>query len=167
MPGFENNEAVSKNRKGSWLTVSVIAALAFLFAFGEVSATNINISCSIDSISPKAKSGIFCEYPEVCPEFPGGTNKMINYLRSQIRYTDEMRDKCVQGRVIVQFVVEADGLITHVKVMRGIEPTYDKEALRVVKSMPKWKPGTMYGKKVRFKYTVPVVFGMQQSNNKK
>lgn len=98
---------------------------------------------------------------EFMPEFPGGTSALMKYLSSNIKYPVMSQEIGSQGRVIVQFVVDKDGTITTPVVVRGIDAYLDKEALRVISAMPKWKPGTQNGKKVRVKYTVPVVFKLQ------
>ena len=96
------------------------------------------------------------------PEFPGGQAALMKYLNSSIKYPQVAQDNGIQGRVITQFVVEKDGSITDVQVVKGADPSLDKEAIRVVKAMPSWKPGQQQGKKVRVRYTLPVVFRLQQ-----
>lgn len=98
---------------------------------------------------------------EVMPEFPGGISALMKYLNSNIKYPTICQETGVQGKVIVQFVVDKDGAITNPVVVRGIDPYLDKEALRVINNMPKWKSGMQNGKKVRVKYTLPVVFRLQ------
>ncbi len=98
---------------------------------------------------------------ETMPEFPGGMGALMKYLGKNIKYPTIAQENGVQGRVIVQFVVNKDGSIVDPVVVRSVDPYLDKEALRVIKSMPKWKPGEQQGKKVRVKYTVPVTFRLQ------
>ncbi|MBD3591204.1 energy transducer TonB [Bacteroides sp. GM023] len=98
---------------------------------------------------------------EFMPEFPGGTAALMKYLGTNIKYPTISQEMGSKGRVIVQFVVDKDGTITNPTVARGVDAYLDKEAIRVVSSMPKWKPGVQNGKKVRVKYTVPVVFRLQ------
>lgn len=95
------------------------------------------------------------------PEFPGGASALMQYLSKNIKYPPVAAENGVQGRVIVQFVVNKDGSIVDAVVARSIDPALDKEALRVVNSMPKWKPGEQRGKKVRVRYTLPVTFKLQ------
>ncbi|MBO6078193.1 MAG: energy transducer TonB [Bacteroidaceae bacterium] len=92
------------------------------------------------------------------PEFPGGTAALLEYLRKNIKYPAICRENNIQGRVIVSFVVNKDGGIVDPEVIKGVNPSLDKEALRVISTMPKWKPGYQRGKPVRVKYTVPVNF---------
>lgn len=98
---------------------------------------------------------------EVMPEFPGGTSALMKYLSGNIKYPTVSQEIGSQGRVIVQFVVDRDGTITDPVVVRGVDSYLDKEALRVISTMPKWKPGIQNGKKVRVKYTVPVAFRLR------
>lgn len=98
---------------------------------------------------------------EVMPEFVGGMVALMKYLSSNIKYPTISQETGSQGKVIVQFVVDRDGTITNPEVVRGVDPYLDKEAIRVISSMPKWKPGVQNGKKVRVKFTVPVVFRLQ------
>ena len=98
---------------------------------------------------------------EQMPSFPGGQSALMQYLSSNIKYPVIAAENGVQGRVIVQFVVEKDGSITDVRVAKSVDPSLDKEAARVVKSMPNWIPGKQNGSAVRVKYTVPVTFKLQ------
>ena len=98
---------------------------------------------------------------EQMPTFPGGQQELMSYLGKNIKYPTIAQENGTQGRVIIQFVVERDGSITDVRVARGVDPYLDKEAVRGVKSMPKWIPGKQNGKAVRVKFTVPVMFRLQ------
>lgn len=96
------------------------------------------------------------------PEFPGGQAALMKFLSENIRYPVIAQENGIQGRVICSFVVEKDGSITDVQVVRGVDPSLDKEAVRVIQSMPKWKPGKQRGKAVRVRFTLPIVFRLQQ-----
>ena len=109
---------------------------------------------------PEVSNKVF-DVVEEMPSFPGGNGALMSYLSSNIKYPVVAQENGVQGRVIVAFVVERDGSISDVKVARSVDPSLDREAQRVVKSMPKWKPGKQNGSAVRVKYTVPVVFRLQ------
>ena len=99
---------------------------------------------------------------ENMPEFPGGQAALMKYLSQNIKYPVLAQENGIQGRVVCQFVVERDGSIADVQVVRSSDDnSLDREALRVVKSMPKWTPGKQRGKPVRVKYTVPVNFKLQ------
>lgn len=95
---------------------------------------------------------------EVMPKFPGGESGMMKFLTENVKYPKEALDKGITGRVLVEFVVERDGSINDVKIMKSVDPILDNEAIRIVKAMPKWEPGTMNGKAVRVKHTLPVTF---------
>ena len=109
---------------------------------------------------PEVATKVF-DVVEEMPSFPGGSAALMSYLSSNTKYPVVAQENGVQGRVIVSFVVERDGSISDVKVARSVDPSLDREAQRVVKSMPKWKPGKQNGSAVRVKYTVPVVFRLQ------
>ena len=97
---------------------------------------------------------------ENMPSYPGGKDAMIAFLSSNMRYPDAAKKNGIHGRVIVSFVVDKDGSITETKVVRSVDPALDQEALRLVNSMPKWKPGTAEGKPVRVKYSIPFNFSL-------
>ena len=99
---------------------------------------------------------------EVMPSFPGGQAALLQYLNSHVKYPVVAKENGIQGRVTISFVVERDGSITDVKVARSVDPSLDKEAARVVSSMPRWTPGKQNGSAVRVKFNVPVVFRLQQ-----
>ena len=109
---------------------------------------------------PATKDEVFMVVEQM-PEFPGGMKELMTYLKDNIKYPKAAQDKKVEGRVIVQFVIEKDGTPTEFNVLRSVDPDLDKEALRVLGNMPKWKPGMQKGQAVRVKYTVPVSFKLQ------
>jgi protein TonB len=98
---------------------------------------------------------------EEMPSYPGGEGKLMEYVAKNIKYPQIARETGIQGRVFVGFVVEPDGSVSNVKVLRGIGGGCDEEAMRVVKGMPKWKPGKQRGKAVRVSYMLPVNFKLQ------
>lgn len=98
---------------------------------------------------------------EKMPEFPGGTSALMSYLAKSIKYPVIAQENGIQGRVSCSFVINKDGTIVDAEVLRGVDPSLDKEALRVINTMPKWTPGQQRGKPVRVKYTVPVTFRLQ------
>ena len=95
------------------------------------------------------------------PQYPGGMGALNHWLGSNIKYPVMAAENGIEGRVVVQFVVERDGSVSGVHVVRGVDPSLDKEATRVVSAMPKWIPGKQNGSAVRVKYTVPVTFRLQ------
>ena len=98
---------------------------------------------------------------EDMPAFPGGMEAMIQFLSSNIQYPADAQKQKVDGRVLVNFVVEKDGSITEVKVVKPTFPSLDAEAIRVVKAMPKWKPGYQRGQAVRVQFTMPINFSLK------
>ena len=98
---------------------------------------------------------------EQMPWFPGGEQELMNFLMKNMKYPKEATDKGIEGRVIVQFVVDKDGSVVEPKVVKSVSPELDQEALRVIKMMPKWQPGKQNGEVVRVKYHIPVSFRLQ------
>lgn len=171
---------IMMNKKKSNAAGHIKYALFVLPAFALLVAGNI--SCSQDAsqtedakeevvapVSPEAKEApadstakedVFM-VAEQMPEYPGGMKEMLKFLQENVKYPENAMKNNVQGRVIVQFVVEKDGTLTEFKVARSVDPDLDAEALRVLQTMPKWKPGMQRGKIVRVKFTVPVSFKLQ------
>ena len=110
---------------------------------------------------PKEEETKVFDVVEQMPSFPGGDAELMKYLSTHIKYPVVAEENGIQGRVIATFVVERDGSISDVKVIKSVDPSLDKEAIRVLKSMPKWIPGKQNGSAVRVKYTVPVTFKLQ------
>ncbi|WP_314079732.1 TonB family protein [Hoylesella pleuritidis] len=107
---------------------------------------------------PKVEENKVFDMVEEMPSFPGGPAALMQFLQSNTHYPAVAQENGVQGRVTVSFVVEKDGSITDVQVARSADPSLDKEAVRVVKSMPRWTPGRQNGSTVRVKFNVPVTF---------
>jgi TonB family protein len=95
---------------------------------------------------------------EQMPSFPGGYDALSAYIKDNLKYPPEHIESCIQGRVVVCFIVEKDGSTSNIKVVKSIEPALDKEAIRLTKSMPRWNPGKQNGQVVRVKYYIPVIF---------
>ena len=101
---------------------------------------------------------------EVCeqmPIFEGGDAALLKYLRENLKYPDKTKDRGVQGRLVIGFIVEKDGSLTDVKVLRPVDIDLDAEVLRVIKGMPKWIPGRQNGKRVRVRYLLPIHICLQ------
>ena len=98
---------------------------------------------------------------EEMPEFPGGEGELQKYLASSVRYPVIAQENGIQGRVYIQFVINQRGEVTNVTILRGVDPSLDREAVRVVEAMPKWKPGKQRNRPVRVSYTVPINFVLQ------
>ena len=126
-----------------------------VYEFSTKDITNIKIK--------KVDNDSIYQIVEVMPEFPGGTEKMMDYLSKNIKYPEAAKEKGISGRVFLSFVIEKDGAVSNVKVAKGIGKECDDEALRVVKAMPKWKPGLQKGKPVRVNYMLPIFFKLDES----
>jgi len=138
----------------------------------EVASVNINteddknkevaISAPVTSAPiQEEEDQVVFQVVEKMPTFPGGDAALFKFLGDNVKYPVIAQENGVQGRVICQFVVNKDGSIVDVEVVRSVDPSLDKEAIRVIKSMPKWSPGQQRGKPVRVKYTLPVNFKLQ------
>ena len=111
--------------------------------------------------SQATKADAIHEVVDEPPSFPGGDAAQIAFLSNNLKYPAVAMEQGIQGRVVTQFVVDKDGSITDVKVVRSLDPMLDKEAVRLVKSMPKWTPGKLNGSPVRVKYILPISFRLQ------
>jgi len=109
----------------------------------------------------EADDQVVFQVVETMPSFPGGDAALFKFLSQNVKYPVIAQENGIQGRVICQFVVNKDGSIVDVEVVRSVDASLDKEAIRVIKSMPKWSPGKQRGKSVRVKYTLPVNFKLQ------
>lgn len=125
----------------------------------KISSDNLKIRV----VSQQDRDSIY-NIVEQMPEFPGGVAEMMTYLSGNIKYPEEAKDKGISGRVFIGFVVEKDGSVNQVKVMKGIGGGCDDEAVRVVKAMPKWKPGMQKGKPVRVSYMLPISFKLDEGD---
>lgn len=114
-----------------------------------------------EPVKPKEEENKVFDVVEQMPSYPGGMGALMQYLSSHIKYPVIAEENGIQGRVICTFVVERDGSITDVRIAKSVDPSLDKEAIRVVSSMPKWVPGRQNGSAVRVKYTLPVTFRLQ------
>ncbi len=102
---------------------------------------------------------------EQMPEFPGGVAELFHYISKNIHYPQKAREKGIQGRVFIGFIVEKDGSVSNVRNLRGIDSELDAEAIRVVESMPKWKPGKHNGEFVRVSYQIPILFKLEDKQD--
>jgi protein TonB len=118
----------------------------------------VEITDDVPIVVEEEKEEEIFQVVENQPEFPGGMAELMKYLQKNIKYPSICQEQGIQGRVIVQFVVNSDGSIVDPQVIKPVNPYLDKEALRVVSTMPKWKPGEQRGKKVRVRFTLPVTF---------
>lgn len=151
--------------KSKYLMFIPVAALLIIFSncsnTSKEDVTATEAATEAEAPVPEPVKEKLYEVVEVMPIFPGGNEALMKFLSNEIKYPDESVKKGDQGRVIVQFVVNKDGTIADLKVVKGVTPLLDAEALRVMGEMPKWTPGMEKGEPVRVKYTVPVMFRLQ------
>ena len=136
-----------KTRKNVSLKVALMM-LVLLFSF-------------MTSTAQTKKNNMVFDVVEVMPQYPGGQTAMLQYMMKNIKYPKQAMKEGIQGRVTVSFIVEKDGRVSNVRLLRSVQPLLDKEAIRVVKSMPKWSPGKQKGKPVRVRFNLPVMFKLK------
>ena len=144
----------TKNEKLNGLWWRLLTAMSVL-------AILLMVNTNAMAQSKKAANDKVLEKAEVMPQFPGGDQAMMKFVSENVQYPEEAKEKEISGRVMVGFIVEKDGSISDVKVAKGIGGGCDEEAVRVVKAMPKWKPGKEKGKPVRVSYMMPFTFKLQ------
>ena len=162
--------------RAKYLYILPLAALAVTaFARPEVSAVADEISAVKviapavhDSIQPNVQPAVAAPSSALdqMPEFPGGMEALNAYLRNNIRYPQEAQKAGIQGRVIIQFIVSKDGSITDAEVVESVDPQLDAEGLRLIKNMPRWKPGMRKGQAIRVKQTLPIRFAFTKTSDK-
>ena len=177
-----------KESKIKFILATIILPLAFSIAFFACSSPDKDsvTDLSIDEITTKTKleekgiiitevgedeiietEGQFDELSDVftvveeMPKYPGGTNELYKFLGANIKYPQLAKDNGIEGRVFVNFVVEKDGEISNIKILRGIGSGCDDEAIRVIGLMPKWTPGKQHGKNVRVSYNLPIKYSLK------
>ncbi len=115
--------------------------------------------CYLPPLPPEPPEDHVYEYIEQTPQFPGGEQAMWTFIKENVHYPASVTE--IQGRVTCRFIIGKDGTISNIGVVRGLHTLLDKEAVRVIESMPKWIPGELNGKPVRVYYTIPIVFKLQ------
>ena len=151
------------------LAIVPVAGLALVaFAQPEVEsiAEQVKYSATLSYAAPADTLKKAYDSVEKMPEFPGGMSEMMRFVSDNIRYPKDAMEAKKEGRALVEFVIETDGSISDVSVVKEVYPSIDAEAIRVVKSMPKWTPGEQDGEKVRVKFTMPIAFKLQGSSEK-
>lgn len=133
------------------------------FDFSQDFDENLEIEeyVPIEIVEEEAEEAPVVRFAEKMPEFPGGTEAMYSFLQKELTYPEVARNNGIQGTVLLEFVVERDGSVSNVKPVVSLFPECDAEAIRVVKKMPKWKPGEQLGKPVRCYFNIPIRFTLQ------
>lgn len=132
-----------------------------LFSSEPDDVVDIDFNNPIFQANNKNKDDEILIIAEVMPEFPGGNNALLNYLAGNVNYPLIAQENGIEGKVYVSFVVDEEGNILEVALIRGVDNSLDNEAIRVVKTMPKWRPGKQGGKAVKVRYSVPINFQLQ------
>lgn len=153
----EDNEIKSQEELTS---TKVAISIADVKGNDEANGKDIADLKQVVTQAPVEEEKVF-DMVEQMPTFPGGAGELMKYIADHLKYPTIAQENGVQGRVICQFVVGSDGSVRDAKVVKTLDPYCDKEALRVIMSMPKWIPGKQNGKAVSVKYTVPIVFRLQ------
>ena len=159
--GTLNDQIQMKEEKNNGDGISY-SVEPFSIATGEGKNTTISSNdLKVKITFPAEEKDSVYNQPEVMPEYPGGMDALMKYLSGNIKYPEQAKEKNIQGRVLVTFIVEKNGSISDVKVVKGIGNGCDEEAVRVISAMPKWKPGMQNGKKVRVSFAIPISFKLQ------
>ena len=127
----------------------------------ETSAIKITEVTDVEQPDEVVEEPVIFTIVEDMPEFPGGELALRRYIGANVRYPEMAKENDIQGTVYVRFVVDTDGSVSNVEVLRGVDPLLDKEAKRVVETLPKWKPGRQRGKAVKVSHSVPIKFALQ------
>ena len=146
-------------QKGKPVRVNYMMPIFFKLDDGQPAKSVKKEKASNPDMTPD-KNGVY-QIVEEMPQYPGGENALMDYVSKNVVYPKEAQEKGISGRVFVSFIVEKDGSVSNVKVMRGIGGGCDEEAVRVISGLPKWKPGKMKGKPVRVSYMMPITFRLQ------
>ena len=133
---------------------------------GDVEKGEVEVNDTIEKKIDDEEQFYLMGAMEALPQFPGGDKELINFIQKNLVYPKEAEEKRIEGRVIVSFVVEKDGSLIDIAILKGVDPALDAEALRVVKMMPKWKAGMQNGKLAGIKYTFPIRFKLNDEKGK-
>jgi TonB family protein len=173
---------MTKKRSATWSYLKVIVAIpAFftvLFFFTAGSANNLAAQTTQQQVKPSEQQKVVTqEKPktgdpvftvvETPPAYPGGQDALIRHIAENIKYPEGARVKGIQGTVFTTFVVEKDGAVSNVKILRGIGSGCDEEAVRVISGMQRWTPGYQKGEPVRVQFNLPIKFALDEKGDKK
>lgn len=143
------------------LNLMLLFSLNISLAMAQSNEYTIIKSDTISETTNDAQSEKVYDVVEMPPSFPGGMAALQSYIRNNIKYPVAAKKNGIEGRVVIEFVVEKDGTLSNVKAFRSADPSLDQEAIRLVESMPKWNPGKSNGEPVNVRYTIPVTFRLQ------
>jgi TonB family protein len=161
MMNEKNKQSLKKQIVKLFAILPVIAMVFFVQSFNLQAQTSPEPPpVKEESVHKKNEQGQVFVVVEEEPEYPGGMDGLMKFLMENLRYPEEARNAGIQGTVFVSFIVERDGLVSDVKVLRSVATSLDEEAVRVVKAMPAWKPGRQRGENVRVQYNLPIRFAL-------
>ena len=152
----ENVKAVDETTDNTEKVSATTSPL--LVGNGEGQAENANVTEAIPQTPASLGDSIVLTTVEQIPEFPGGMVEFMKWLTANLKYPERARQNKIEGKVVVSFIINKDGSISSAKVQKSVEPVLDNEALRVIKLMPKWKPGISNSKPCRTMFAIPIVF---------
>ena len=161
---YLERELEKRQRMGK---AAIVAGLSVgLLGASQVALAQQPDTLRMDTIEKAAEDVEIFGMAEEMPSFPGGEAKLVEYIAKNLNYPQEAIEKGIEGRVFVGFVIDVDGSVVDVEVKRGIGYGCDEEAVRVIKSLPKWKPGKILGELQRVSYMIPVTFKLQVEKKK-
>ncbi len=161
---YLERELEKRQRMGK---AAIVAGLSVgLLGASQVAVAQTPDTVKMDTIDKAAEDVEIFGMMEEMPSFPGGEVKLVEYIAKNLNYPQEAIEKGIEGRVFVGFVIDVDGSVVDVEVKRGIGYGCDEEAVRVIKSLPKWKPGKILGELQRVSYMIPVTFKLQDEKKK-
>jgi TonB family protein len=155
-----SNDSVKKNKKQHFIRPVELTGEVSIFPDPPPAISGGITYDPLPELEVATNPDEVLSYAEVLPEFPGGMREMINFLQENMIYPEEMKENGIEGRIYVQFVVTKTGSIEEVTIAKGINGL-NREAIRLVKQMPNWKPGTNYGKQVNVKMVIPILFSLK------
>ena len=160
-PLIKKRIMMMKTKKSNRLSVLKYVLVIPVIGLTIMATTNKNVHATpIETVSQKGDNKVY-DKVDVMPEFKGGQEALFKYLGNNIKYPKEAKTNNLQGKVFVSFIIDKKGNITDVKVIMSVHTLLDQESTRVIKSMPKWKPGKQNGKKVNVQYTLPINFALE------
>ena len=134
--------------------------------FGKANTIHLSKKQEIETGTEKNQEALFIEYEQL-PEFIGGTVMLTDRIKNEMEYPEECLEKDIKGRVIVKFLIETDGSVSDVKVVKPVHPLLDAEAVRLIQSLPKWQPGKRNGVADKFYFNIPITFNPAEYRKRK
>jgi len=149
-----------KNKKVNYLISVLLIGFLFLFSCNRTNNSDPDLppppQPEIGITEPATKDVV-----EIMPEFPGGDTALVKYILDNTKYPPDAKEKSIQGQVVIRFCISAEGAISQISVLKGVDPALDAEAIRVVSTLPAFKPGMDGGKKVPVWYMLPITFSLK------